>query len=169
MLLNTIAKLLSSCITEDLAQMSKAYDILPTNHFRCRPSRTTSDSLHYVMKFIKDTWRKRVVVSALFLDIKSTFPSVILTWLIHNMRHRGVPSQYTNWLRQEVEGRHTTLKFDGYVSEQIPLPRGINQGCPLSGIIFKFYNVDSVEMREIGKGEVIAFMDDTFLLAKGKF
>ena len=92
MLLNTITKLLSSCIAEDLVQMSEAYDILPTNHFRCRPGPTTSDSLHYVTKIVKDTWRKREVVSALFLDIKSTFLSVILTQLIHNMRCRGVPT-----------------------------------------------------------------------------
>jgi len=52
-----------------------------------------------------------------------------------------------------VEGRCTTLKFDGYVSEQIGLPRGIDQGCPQSGILFQFYNVGLVDMCEPGKGE----------------
>jgi len=37
-----------------------------------------------------------MVVSALFLDIKSTFPSVVLNWLIHDIMTRGVPVQYTN-------------------------------------------------------------------------
>jgi len=58
------------------------------------------------MKFVKGAWRKEVV-SALFLDIKNAFPSIILTQIIHNMRHRGVPAQYTDWLRQKVEGRCT--------------------------------------------------------------
>ena len=60
-----------------------------------------------------------------------------------------------------------TLKFNGYVLKQIRLPRGINQGCLLSGLIFQFYNTGLVDMCEPGKGEeVIAFMDDTLLLAK---
>ena len=68
-----------------------------------------------------------------------------------------------------MEGRHTTLKLDSYVFEQIMLSRGITPSCQLSGIIFQSYNVDLVDMHKIGKGgEVIAFMDDTLLLAKGK-
>jgi len=47
-----------------------------------------------MMKFIKDTWRKKEVVSMIFLNIKSTFPSVVLNHLIHTMRVRGIPKQY---------------------------------------------------------------------------
>jgi len=50
-------------------------------------------------EFVKDAWRKKEVVSALFLDIKNAFLSIIPTWLIHDMRDRGVPAQYTNWLK----------------------------------------------------------------------
>ena len=148
--------------------MSEAAGILPANHFGCRPGRNMSDSLHYVTKFVKDAWRKEVV-SALFLDIKNAFLSITITQLIHNMGCRGVPAQYTNWLRQKLESRHTTLKFNGYVSEQIGLPIGINQGCLLLGIIFQFYNADLVDICKPGKGEeIIAFMDNTLILVKGK-
>jgi len=41
-------------------------------------------------KFIKDVWRKKEVISVLFLDIKSAFPCVVLDWLVHDMRNRGV-------------------------------------------------------------------------------
>ena len=85
-LLNTIAKILSACVAEDLVQMAELHGLLPDNHFRCRPGRTTRDSLHYVTKYIKDACRKNEVVSALFLDIKSTFPSVVLEHLLHDMR-----------------------------------------------------------------------------------
>jgi len=44
------------------------------------------------------------VVSTLFLDIKSAFPSVVLKQLMHDMRKQGVPMQYTAWLRRCVEG-----------------------------------------------------------------
>jgi len=42
------------------------------------------DSLHYVMKYIKDAWRRRMVVNALFLDISISQFSIVLNWLIHD-------------------------------------------------------------------------------------
>ena len=71
-LLNTMAKVLSACVTEDLLQVAKTHRLLLNNHFSCQPGRTTMNSLHYVTKYVKDTWRRKLVVSALFLDIKST-------------------------------------------------------------------------------------------------
>src|SRR5882672_9825355 len=127
-----MVKILSACVTEDLVDMAELCQLLPVNHFGCRPGRTTSDSLHYVVKYIKDAWRKGEVVSTLFLDIKGAFPSIILEWLVHNMRSRGVPTQYMDWLRHKVTDRRTTITFDGYVSEPRTLMRGLDQGYPLS-------------------------------------
>ena len=110
---------------------------------------------------MKDAWRRKEVVSALFLDIKSAFPCVVLDWLVHDMRNRGVPRQYT--------GHCTTLKFDGYESEPLPLSKGLDQGCPLWGIAFQFYNSDLVDVGELNKGEeMVAFTDDMLLLVQGK-
>src|SRR5882724_1296221 len=168
-LLNTIAKVMSACVVEDLIHTTETHGLLPNNHFGSRPGRTTMDSLHYVMKFIKDTWRRQEVVSALFLDIKSAFPSVVLEQLVHDMRNRGVPSQYTDWISCKVTGHRTMLKFDGYQSEPLRLSKGLDQGCPLSGIAFQFYNSDLVDIRDSASGEdAVALMDDTLLLAWGK-
>jgi len=168
-LINTLTKVLSACVAEDLVHMVELHKMLPNNHFGCRPGRTTSDSLHFIIKYIKDTWRGRKVVSALFLDVKATFPSVVLDCLIHNMRRRGVPPQYTDWIRHRVEGRKTTLKFDGYKSAPLELTRGIDQGCPLSGIAFQFYNVDLIDTQDSSNGEeAVAFMDDALMLAHGE-
>src|SRR5882724_6336254 len=61
------------------------------------------------------------------------------------------------------------LKFDGYKSEPLLLSKGVDQGCPLLGIMFQFYNSDLVDNKDSTRGEdTIAFMDDTLLLAQGK-
>jgi len=115
------------------------------------------------------TWRKGEVVSTLFLDIKSTFPSVMLGQLLCDMRSRGVPAEYTEWIKCKVVGRTTTLSFDRYASEHIALPRGIDQGCLLSGILFQFYNADLIDICELGGDEMaVVIVDDTLLLAHGK-
>jgi len=109
------------------------------------------------------------VVSTLFLDIKSAFPSVVLKQLMHDMRKRGVPTQYTAWSRCRVEGWQTILRFDGYETEPVELARGLDQGCPLSGVAFQFYNADLLDICVPAHGEdAVAFMDDTLILAWGK-
>jgi len=114
-LLNTVVKVLLACIVEDLAQMAELHGMLLDNHFGCRLGRTTMDLLHFMTKYVKDTWRRGEVVSTLFLDIKSIFPSVLLNQLTHDMRARGVPWQYINWIASKVRGQCMTLSFDGHV------------------------------------------------------
>jgi len=109
---------------------------------------------------------KDKVVSVLFLDIKGAFPSVNLKRLIHDMRKRGVPREYTDWITHKIGGRRTTMVFDGYESPLFTLPCGTDQGCPLSGMLFQFYNADLLDVANTSNGEdAVAFVDDTALLA----
>ena len=116
------------------------------------PWRTTSDSLHYVTTFIKNTWR-REVISALFLDIKGMFPNVVLSQLIHKKTKHGVQSHYTDWIMHKVSRRQMMLKFDGYESEPLTMTKGIDQGCPLLGIAYQVYNTDLVDICDTDNGE----------------
>jgi len=55
-----------------------------------------------------------------------------------------------------------------YISAQ-SLPRGLDQGCPLSGITFQFDNVDLLEVRDKKRGEdAIAFIDNALMLVRGR-
>jgi hypothetical protein len=81
-----MARLLNSCQTGDIVTMCKKHNLLPANHFGARPGRTTTDSLHMLMKTVKDAWQKGQVASTLFLDVKGAFPSVDIERLFHNMR-----------------------------------------------------------------------------------
>ena len=148
-----MGKILSACVTEDIIQMAKLHGLLPENHFGCHPGRAMTDSLHYVTKFMKDAWWKGEVVSALFLDIQSAFPSVVLSQLVHDMRQRGIPEQYTQGIERKVMGRHTTMVFNGYRSSMQDLLRGLDQVCPLLGIAFQFYNADLLEVRDTESGD----------------
>ena len=52
-LYNTLGKLLTAIVTEDMVHLTEKYHLLPVNHFRVRPGRTTTDSLHLVVNKIK--------------------------------------------------------------------------------------------------------------------
>ena len=92
-LLNTMGKVLTSVVVEQLTYYMEKYALLPPLHFGGRPARTTSDALHYVTHKIKDSWRKKQVTSALFLDIEGAFPNAVNEKLIANMTRRKVPTK----------------------------------------------------------------------------
>ena len=56
-LMNTIGKLLSTIVVEDIMYMCERYGLLPDTHFRGRPSKNTSDMMHYLTNRIKGEWR----------------------------------------------------------------------------------------------------------------
>ena len=83
---NGLAHLLNSCLTLDVVIMCKMLNILHANHFGVQPGHITTDSICLLTKTVKDLWRKNQVTSTLFPNVKSTFPSVDIIRLIHNMR-----------------------------------------------------------------------------------
>ena len=169
-LLDTMSKILSACVAEDLTWIAHKHKSLPATHFGGLPGRATTDSLHLLMKFVHDTWAHPTDhhVSLLFLDVKAAFPSVVPERLFHNMRKCGVPKQYTDWYRLRLTGRKTTLCFDDYVSPLFSIESGIDQGCPLSALAFLFYNADILDIPNRKNGEVgFGFIDDICYGARG--
>jgi hypothetical protein len=97
-----MARLLNSCQMEDIVTMCEHHNILLANHFGARLGCTTTDSIHLLAKIVKDAWQKGQVASILFLDIKEVFPSININRLIHNMRMRSIPKEYTDWMKQHL-------------------------------------------------------------------
>lgn len=103
------------------------------------------------------------------MDIKAAFPSVLPEWLAHDMRQRGIPRQYTDWLLTVMSGRMTELTFDNYRSQPLEMKIGLDQGRPESGPCFAFYNAAVADLAKGRKDmEVVIFADDTTLLARAK-
>jgi len=168
-LLNTLGKLFSSIIADDLSHFCKTRGVLPNNQFGGRPARTTTDSMILMTHRIKEKWRRKKVVSVLFLDVQGAFPNVVKEVLIHNMRTRRVPLEYVNLVNLMLTGRKTRLSFDDYTSDPVPIDNGNNQGCPLSMIYYAFYNAGLLELSPPGSKdeEQFGFVDDVALFAAG--
>jgi hypothetical protein len=165
-LVKTTPKILSLCIGEVLIYYAEELGLLPPTHFGCRPGRTATDSLHYLVKWVRDALRKGMVVSVLFLDIQGAFPNTVIPRLVHNMRNSGIPREYTDWLQQRVLGRRTTLCFDDFCSEPFEVFNSLDQGCPASGPYFLFYNKGLLNIPKSWDEIASAFIDDSYLAAR---
>jgi ribonuclease HI len=167
-LLNTVAKLLSSIVAEEMSYLTESHQLIPATHFGGRPGRTTTDSLHLLVDTIKAAWRRHQVVSVLFLDIEGAFPNAVTDRLLHNLRKRRVPEVFVKYIRGMLTGRRTRLRFDDYTSAWFELDNGIGQGDPLSMLLYLYYNSDLLEIPK-GRDELgLGYVDDMALVSIAK-
>lgn len=167
-LLNCMSKILSQCVADVLVYEAEHRSLLANMQFRGRAGCTTTDSIHLVTKTIKDAWHKHQVASVVFLDIKLAFPAASPEHLFHNLRMHGVPQEYVEWLRTKLNGRCTQLRFDDFTSDTFEILSGIDQGCPLSVILYAFYNSDLIDSACTANGETaVGSMDDMAMIAVG--
>ena len=167
-LLNTLAKLLSSIVAEGLSFLTEKHQLIPPMHFGGWPGRTTTDSLHLLVDTIKAVWRRRQVVSVLFLDIEGAFPNAVTPRLLHNLHKSWVPEVYVSFISNMLMGRHTQLRFDDHVSSWIGLDNSIGQGDPLSMLLYLYFNSDVLEVLR-GRNEMgLGYVNDMALIAVTK-
>jgi ribonuclease HI len=165
---NGLARLLNGCKTEDLVLMCEKTGILPHNHFGGRPGRATTDSVHLLVKTVKDAWRKGEVASLLCLDVKAAFPSAAVDVLLHEMRMCGVPGGHVEWFERRLQGRKTSLIFDDYRSETFDIDEGIDQGDAQSLIAWIIYNHQILKIFDKAAKETgFLYVDDTAVLVTG--
>jgi ribonuclease HI/endonuclease/exonuclease/phosphatase family metal-dependent hydrolase len=162
------ARLLNKCKTNYLVNKCEQHGVLQANHFGGRPGRSTTDSIHLLIKMIKDAWRKGLVASVLFLDVKGAFPSVAIDRMVHELRCAGVPKEHAEWMVRRLDGRQTSLTFDDFRSRPFEIDNGLDQGDPTSGITYMIYNGGLLDCLDHKKGEFGAlFIDDAYILVTG--
>ncbi|SJL06791.1 uncharacterized protein ARMOST_10133 [Armillaria ostoyae] len=158
---------LHATLNQDLVTWCEFMGLLPDRHFGGRPGRCTTDSIHLLVSTIKDAWRKGQVVTVLFLDVKGAFPSVDVDMLVHEMLTLGIPAPYTEWLQRRLGGRKTVLTFDDFKSIIFDIANGLDQGDPLSQILYVIYNSSALKrLRKDEEGYL--FIDDKAILVYGK-
>ena len=108
-LLNTLFKILSGLLADITTAFAEQYGLLPEHHFGGRHGRRTTDSMHLLVHRIKQAWRRKKVVSILFLDIEGAFPNAVKERLVHNMRKSRVPTVIVNLVDRILTGRSAQL------------------------------------------------------------
>jgi ribonuclease HI len=164
-LLDTIGKLLSTLVAADLSHLAEKHNMFPAMQFGGRPGRCTTDAMHVVAHKVKDAWRAGKVASALFLDVQGAFPNTVKDRLIHNMKMRRVPLCYIKLIERMLTNRQTQLRFDDFISDPIQINNGTTQGCPLSMLLYSFYNAPLIDSTQHNNEISLGFVDDSMFLA----
>ncbi|KIJ22827.1 hypothetical protein M422DRAFT_276688 [Sphaerobolus stellatus SS14] len=164
-LYNTMGKIISGVMTDIVTYITSRHALLPSRHFGGLPGRTTTDSLLFLTHKIKDSWRRRRVVTIIFLDIANTFPSAVTDRLLWNMAKLRYPTEIIHFFRALLTDRSTRLRFDDYTSGILPIDNGIGQGEPGSMLLYLIYNHLLVSIPEGHDQNGGAYIDDAFFMA----
>jgi len=82
---------------------------------------------------------------------------------------RGIPKEYTEWIKRKVENRCTIVTLDDYATASMKISCGLDQGSLLSGVAYQFYSADLIEMPDKSNGkDCLGFIDNTTIRAEGK-
>lgn len=83
-----------------------------------------------------------MIVSGLFLDVKSAYPSVHHERLIDTLRKRECPEYLIQMINHFLANRTTTLRLEDFLSQDFAMTNGLPQGSPISVILYLIYNTD---------------------------
>jgi hypothetical protein len=139
-LLSTLSKLFELILARQLTAWAEKSGVLAEGHFGGRKGSGTEDALFAFEHWVKAKWREGKVVTALFLDVKSAYPSVHPTRLINYLFHLKCPTYLVLIIADFLKDRSTTIKLDDFTSSAFPIGIGLPQGSPLSVILYILYN-----------------------------
>jgi hypothetical protein len=139
-LLSCLGKFFESILTKRITFWAENNDVLADGHFGGRAGRSTDDANLFLTSWIRQKWREKKIVSALFLDVKSAFPTVIKERLLNHLKIKNAPPYFLSIISNFLSDRSTSLKMEDYLSTSFPLKCGLPQGSPLSPILYIIYN-----------------------------
>ena len=113
--------------------------------------------------------RPRSVVSILSLDLVGVFDNILIDYLLHSLRSRGILQQLVTMVTSFIQERRTKIIYTRYQGDWIYTIIGIPQGSPLSPILFLFFILDLLDQFQKPEDGLVGmgFVDDTNLVVWG--
>ena len=139
--------------------------------------RRIDQNIHMVRDLIEMANRDDDTAAFIFLDQEKAFDRVNHKFLFKTMEAFGIGNTFIKWVSTIYSNANSVLGINGHFSEQIPLNRGVRQGCPLSALLYVLViEVFAIQLRLnpniVGfkiEGEKIVsahYMDDATIIIK---
>ena len=98
--------------------------------------RRIDNTVHMLRDFVQLANTENLESAFIFLDQEKAFDRVNHAFLYKTMRAFGIGPVFIHWIRLIYSNATTRVKVNGFLSKNIPLRRGVRQGCPLSPLLY---------------------------------
>ena len=147
-----------------LSYFATTSDLLYHDQIGGRKQRSAVDAVLSLVYNIQLAKSKRLVTSALFLDVKGAFDHVSSGKLAHICQKLGLPRCLIQWILSFLQDRSIQLAFDGNIQQKRPIEIGIPQGSPISPILFLIYVSELFKNRSLNDIRIPSYIDDIALI-----
>ena len=132
-LINVDLKILTKALTNRLKKVLSSII-----HFTqtAMDGRKIDNTIHMLRDLIQLANNENFESAFIFLDQEKAFDRVNHEFLYKTMKAFGIGPSFIHWVRQIYSNATTRVKVNGFLSENIPLRRGVRQGCPLSPLLY---------------------------------
>ena len=174
-----------SLINVDLKILAKALanrlkPILPTIIHQSQTAvdtRRIDYTIHMLRDLIDLTEKEDDEAAFLFIDQEKAFDSTDHDLLFMTMESFGFGDYFIKWIKVLYSNASTQIKINGFLTNKIPLRRGLRQGCPLSMMLYViFIELLALQLRKnpnligfkIGGEKIISlhYADDAIIIIK---
>ena len=100
--------------------------------------RNIGNNIRLILDIIEYCDKNDLPGSIILLDIEKAFDSVKHDFLIESLKQFNFGDKFVNWIKVLYTGRQSYVMNNGFLTERIPMQRGIFQGCPVSPYLFLF-------------------------------
>jgi ribonuclease HI/endonuclease/exonuclease/phosphatase family metal-dependent hydrolase len=166
-LLNTLGKAFESIMARRIAYLAEHHGLLPKMHTGGRTALGCEHAVHTLLEEIHRAGIHRKVASLLLMDVSGAFDNVAHPRLIHNLRTKRIPIEWTAVIQSFLTDRSTRIRLPEGESEPFETPNGIPQGSPLSPILYLFYNTPLLEIQTGCDATTLGYIDDIGILVTG--
>ena len=139
--------------------------------------RKIDETIHMIRDLIDIANKEDEQAAFIFLDQEKAFDRVNHEFLYKTMRAFGIGEEFTQWISKIYSNATSVLNINGFLSKQIPLKRGVRQGCPLSALLYVLViEVLAIQFRlnpnivgfKIGGEKIVSahYMDDATIIIK---
>jgi hypothetical protein len=102
----------------------------------CVPNRSIFDTLHLTRDVISYANEKSHPLAIVSLDQAGAFDRVDREYLFNLLEAFGFPNNIITGIKLLYTKATAVAKINNQLTSEIPLTRGVRQGCPLSGLLF---------------------------------
>ena len=114
----------------------------PINQLGFTKNAQTADHLFTLSTIAKKYRSKKRPVYAVFVDFRKAFDSICRQALFYKLASAGLTGKFYNALRYMYANSKAQIKLSGYLSREIDIKKGTEQGHPLSPDLFKLFFKD---------------------------
>lgn len=169
-LLIIVGKVLESILATRMGFMADKHDMLLKGHMWGRRGMGVEKALHTLTDKIHANRAKKLVTTALFLDVFGAYDNVSHQRLLHNLCKRGMNEIIVKFIDSFMTDRQTDVRLSDFLLKGHKIGASVPQGSLFSPILYLFYNADLLKMTTIPGlfSSIIRYVNDVCIIVTGK-